>query len=86
MPTADLGSQMFLLKYTPSFKMQKLESGAIRLQYRIAPNRLLSVEATQDLSQWELIGSVQADGRGVAEFEDTNAVNHTLRFYRTQTH
>jgi hypothetical protein len=86
MPTADLGSQMFLLKYTPSFKMQKLESGAIRLQYRIAPNRLLSVEATHDFSQWELIGSVQADGRGVAEFEDTNAVNHTLRFYRTQTH
>jgi hypothetical protein len=82
MPTSDGGSELFVLKFTPAFKMEKLESGSLRLTYHIAPNEQLSLEATHDFSQWERVTTAQADGRGLVQLEDTNTMAWPARFYR----
>ena len=84
MPTSDGGSELFLLKFTPAFKMEKLDSGALRFTYHVAPNDRLSLEATHDFSYWEPVATAQADGRGLVQLEDTNAIVLPARFYRTK--
>jgi hypothetical protein len=84
MPSSDGSSESFVLKLTPGFKMEKLESGSLRLTYHVAPNEKLSLEATHDFSQWEHIATAQADSRGLARLEDTNAMTLPVRFYRTK--
>jgi hypothetical protein len=50
------------------------------------PNAVNHIEATDDLlaPDWQTIGSPTADGAGAFHFEDTDAPNHTKRFYRAR--
>jgi hypothetical protein len=84
MPASDGAAELFLLKFSPAFKMEKLESGPLRLTYHIGPNEQLSLEATRDFSQWEHVTTARADTRGLVQFEDTNAIALPARFYRTK--
>ncbi len=84
MPTFEGGSELFILKLTSAFQMQKIENGPIRLRYRIGPSETLTLESTHDFSQWERVATERADERGFVQFEDTNFVNVPARFYRTK--
>ena len=83
-PTGDGGSELFLLKLTAGFKMEKLETGALRFTYHVGPNEQLSLEGTRDFSEWEHVATARADGRGLVQIEDTNAMTLPARFYRTK--
>jgi hypothetical protein len=41
------------------------------------------IQATQDLTNWTVIGSVKLGAGGSLNFTDTNAANFSTRFYRT---
>jgi fibronectin-binding autotransporter adhesin len=47
-----------------------------------APDTHYIVEACSDLISWDPIGSFDADTAGLFQFTDTDAANHTRRFYR----
>ena len=41
------------------------------------------IQATEDCTNWTVIGTVTMDASGLFDFTDTNAANFPLRFYRT---
>lgn len=42
------------------------------------------IQATQDLTEWTVIGLATMDAAGLGNFSDTDAASYTERFYRTR--
>ena len=47
-------------------------------------NRTYQIQASSNLANWSVIGSVTLGAGGAVEFTDTDAANYPARFYRTQ--
>jgi hypothetical protein len=46
------------------------------------PGRTYEIEATEDFTTWTVIGTATLDASGSLDFTDTDAPNHSQRFYR----
>jgi hypothetical protein len=65
--------------------VQKLPNGNIQIGATGIPNTSYNVQAADSLTppvQWTVIGSGSADAQGKIQFIDTDAPNHSSRFYR----
>jgi autotransporter-associated beta strand protein len=65
--------------------VEKLPDGNIQIGGTGFPNTVYKVEATQNLTppaQWTVLGSVLSDALGKMQFQDMNATNCPMRFYR----
>jgi hypothetical protein len=63
--------------------ISRLPNGSIVLDCRGVPNRLNTVQVSDDLvSGFRFLASVPADANGLFQFIDTDAANFTKRFYR----
>lgn len=81
-PTADGGTEMVTAKFTASFKMEPTDAGGLRLKCFVAANEKLTIEATQDLKDWEIIATRQAATAGFLEVDEPTALALPARFYR----
>jgi hypothetical protein len=57
-------------------------NGCTQLKIFCGPAELIAIEASSNLLNWETIGTVTADMDGVGTFEDTDAADHPVRYYR----
>jgi hypothetical protein len=76
------GTEMVLIKYS-QVTLQPQSNGSFLLQAQGAPGEDFMIEGSTDLETWLNLGTVVADGNGVAQFYDTNASNFNSRFYQT---
>jgi hypothetical protein len=57
-------------------------NGILRLQFIGALNRTYQIQASTNLVEWVGLGVFRAQGDGVVELIDADAVKHASRFYR----
>ena len=57
-------------------------NGILRLHFVGALNRTYQIQASTNLVDWVGLGAFKAQGDGVVEFIDADAVQHASRFYR----
>jgi hypothetical protein len=57
-------------------------NGRVRLQFSGEPERRYIVEASTNLTDWEMIGAATGAADGSLAFEDAQAPRFTQRFYR----
>jgi hypothetical protein len=57
-------------------------SGPIRLQFSGEPGRRYIIEASANLSDWEMIGVAAGEADGSFAFEDARSASFPSRFYR----
>lgn len=60
-----------------------LPDGNRRVSFAGIPGLIYSIEASIDLENWTVIGTGTAGFKGVFTFDDLNATNFPVRFYRT---
>src|ERR1044072_6766362 len=64
------------------FRNPKLASGAMQLEFYTNPRQPYAIEATTNFLNWQGVITNSADGNGLIQFDDTNAVAIPYRFYR----
>jgi autotransporter-associated beta strand protein len=65
--------------------IQKLGNGTMQIGGTGVPNAVYNCEATESLASpivWQLIGSIKANAQGAFYFEDPDAGQYSIRFYR----
>ena len=60
----------------------RLSDGSLRIELQAAGGAEYTVEASTNLVDWEVIGTVQTDRRGQASLVDPKARNLKMRYYR----
>lgn len=65
-------------------RIQKSPEGTL-LQFTGQVERTYRVEASSNLADWSLVGTVSPDAAGLCQMEDADANLHTHRFYRYAT-
>ena len=78
-------SQITALPGPQISEVEKLGNGSIQISATGSPDTLYNVEATQDFNppvQWTNIGTAMANAQGQLQFTDSDAPNHSMRFYR----
>jgi hypothetical protein len=65
--------------------VEVLPNGVVRLHFVGIPGRSYRIQGTDSLEtpNWTALGAAIAAARGDFEFDDTDALNHRSRFYRT---
>lgn len=72
-----------LVRRGPDVSMERPQpDGGFNLRFQTTPNRLLSVEVSENLRSWSALTNVTADAAGVADLEAAMGTNHR-RFFRT---
>jgi hypothetical protein len=69
-------------KANGKIRLVRAADGTMRLRGTAAPGVLYIIEASTNLLDWEKIGVVTDNGTAAFEFEDTNALSPSVRFYR----
>jgi hypothetical protein len=64
---------------------KRSDNGRLRVQIQGAAAQVCVVEASTNLLDWEIVGTVTLPADGAWEFEDAEAGNHLRRFYRVVT-
>jgi hypothetical protein len=75
------GTQMVTIKYSPSPSGSFQTNGAFLLQTTGEPGETFNIQATTNFSNWQDIGTTNADTNGFLQFLDTNAPLFPNRFY-----
>jgi len=82
----DNGIQCYWNAWRHAVRLQIQESlsanGILRLHFVGALNRTYQIQASTNLVDWVGLGAFRAQGDGVVEFIDADAVKHASRFYR----
>jgi hypothetical protein len=60
-----------------------MNGGQASMQFVGVPNTLYDIEASTDLINWTVVGTVESDANGLFQFQDANSASFPVRFYRT---
>ena len=64
--------------------VNRQSNGRVQMQFSAEPGQLHVIEASSNLSDWEMIGVASVLGDGSYEFEDQQAARFGQRFYRVR--
>lgn len=83
---SDFSTEASYIQVLPGAQMQinAASGGQFTLTVAGPAGHTYAIEATPDLANWTTIATVTLDASGSLDFTDTDAVNYSQRFYRTQ--
>lgn len=82
---ANYPSRFYRLRETqPSVQLRLTPDGLMVVSVTGQNGRTYDVQASVDLADWAVIGTVAVGASGAADFVDADAANYPTRFYRTQ--